>query len=77
MAARLVRLLMARLVQAGQGAVGRPGEHAALTQERLGLVKRPERPVPRQPAFEGAALAKPGQRLHAFIIAPGIIAPAS
>src|SRR6185437_355631 len=56
LAAGLGRLLVARLVKAGQGAVGGPGEQPAAAQERLSLVERPQRPVGAQPALEDAAL---------------------
>ena len=69
-AARPVLRLVARLVQAGQGAVRRPGQQRALPQERLRLVKRPERPVRGQPALEGPPLAKLVKRLHKPMMTP-------
>ncbi len=67
-AARLVGILVARLVQAGQGAVGGPREHPPVPQERVCLIQRPERPVRREPAHERPFLSRRRQRLHAAIL---------
>jgi hypothetical protein len=60
-AARLVRLLVARLVEAGQRGVRGPRQQAPPAQERVGLVERLKRPVRRQPALECPARPQVGQ----------------
>lgn len=67
-AARLVRILVARLIQARQRAVGCARQQPAVAQERLRLGQRPERPVRRQAAAERPPLPELGQRLHPAIL---------
>jgi hypothetical protein len=63
-AARPVRILMARLIQARQRAVSGAGQQPAVPQERIRLLHRPQRPVRAEPAAERPLLTQPGQRLH-------------
>src|SRR6185312_16115018 len=53
--ARRVRFLVAGAEEARQRAVRGSGQQAAIEQERLRLVQRPERPVGGQPALERSA----------------------
>ena len=56
---RRVRLLVAGLEEAGEGAVRRAGQEPAIPQELVGLVERLERAVRRQPAEVSPPLLEP------------------
>jgi len=66
--ARLVRVLMARLIQARQRAVGGARQQPAILQERIRFLHRPQRPAGAEPAKERPLLTQPGQRLHRPIV---------
>src|SRR5260370_34906109 len=63
-AAGLVRILVASLIEAGQGAVRGARQQPAVPQEGFGLLQGLERPVGRQPALELSPLSPLGQPLH-------------
>src|SRR5215472_1329683 len=66
-AARPVRVLVARPVEARQRAIRGAGQQPALEQERLSLVKGLQRAVRREAELKRPPLAQPSQRLHTAI----------
>src|SRR5207253_6524271 len=64
---RAVGLLVARLVEARQRAVRGAREQAAITHEACRVVRRLERAIRRQSAFEGAALLHFQEARHGLL----------